>query len=183
MAPAPSFAPGSLFLQRELRTRLDLLQETTEQIVRKKQEEQKEWHDKSTRERERGFEPNNVVWARNFGVWERWIKGKKKQGSGLASYIVELADGRMWRRHIVHLRRAEERVSKSGGSESEIEDKQMMESAKEEEERTALEETAGVQIEQDTPEAGEGENETENETDENQKSNVTDILACPDFCV
>ena len=44
-------SPGSLFLQRELRTRLDLLRETTEQIVQKKQEEQKEWHDKSTRER------------------------------------------------------------------------------------------------------------------------------------
>ena len=29
-------SPGSLFLQRELRTRLDLLRETTEQIVRKK---------------------------------------------------------------------------------------------------------------------------------------------------
>ena len=59
------------------------------------QEEQKEWHEKSTRERERA-EPNNVVWARNFGVGERWI------------WIVELADGRMWRRHIDHLRRAEE---------------------------------------------------------------------------
>eukprot|EP00731_Ephydatia_muelleri_P013071 Em0007g381a len=44
-------SPCSLFLQRELRTKLDLLRQTTEQIVRKKQEEQKEGHDK-IRERE-----------------------------------------------------------------------------------------------------------------------------------
>ena len=154
-------SPGSLFLQRELRTRLDLLRETTEQIVRRKQEEQKEWHDISTRER--GFEPNNVVWARNIGAGERWIKGKIKQGSGPASYIVELADGRMWRRHIDHLRRAEERIKKSGGRESDIDDEQMTQSTKEQEKRTVLEERAAVQIEQDTPE---GENETEKEADE-----------------
>ena len=56
--------------------------------MRKKQEEQKEWHDKSTRER--GFEPNNVVWARNFGAGERWIKGQIKQGSGPPLVIVIL---------------------------------------------------------------------------------------------
>ena len=33
------------------------------------------------------------MWARKFGVGKRWIKGKIKQGSGPASYIVELADG------------------------------------------------------------------------------------------
>ena len=86
-------SPGSLFLQRELRTRLDLLRETTEQIVRKKQEEYKEWNDKNMREKE--LEPNNVVWARNYGVGERWVKGKIKQGLGPASYIVELVDGKM----------------------------------------------------------------------------------------
>ena len=162
-------SPGSLFLQRELRTRLDLLRETTEQIVQKKQEEQKEWHDKSTRER--GFEPNNVVWARNVGAGERWIKGQIKQGSGPASYM--LADGRMWRRHTDHLRRAEERIKKSGGRESDKDDEQMTQSTKEEEKRTVLEEREAVQIEQDTPE---GENETEKETGEREEitENETD---------
>ena len=47
-----------------------------------------------------------------MGGGEKWIKGKIKQDSALASYIVELADGRMWRRHIDHLRRAEERERK-----------------------------------------------------------------------
>ena len=117
-----------------------------------------------TRVREReGFEPNNFVWARNFGAGERWIKGKIKQGLGPASYIVELANGRMWRRHIDHLRRAEERITKSGGRESDIDDEQMTQSTKEEEKRTVLEERAAVQIEQDT---SEGENETEKEAGE-----------------
>ena len=103
------------------------------------------------------------AWARKFGAGERWIKGKIKQGFGPASYIVVLADGRMWRRHIAHLRRAEERITKSGGSESDIDDEQMKQSTKEEEIHTVLEERAAVQIEQDTPE---GENETEKETGE-----------------
>ena len=76
-------SPGSLFLQRELRTRLDLLRETTEQIVRKKQEEQKEWHDKSTRER--GFEPNNVV-CKKF--WGRGEMDKRKNKAGFGTDIV-----------------------------------------------------------------------------------------------
>ena len=73
---------GSLFLQRELRTRLHLLWETTEQIVRKKQEEQKEWHDKSTRERE-GL--SQITCGQEImGL------GKIKQGSGPPSYIDHL---------------------------------------------------------------------------------------------
>ena len=76
---------------------------------------------------------------------------------------MELADGRMWRRHIDHLRRAEERITKSGGRESDIDDEQMTQSTKEQEKRTVLEERAAVQIEQDTPEA---ENETEKEAGE-----------------
>ena len=68
-------------------------------------------------------------------------KRKNKAGFGNGINIVELADGRMWRRHIDHLRTAEERVTKSGGSESEIDDEQMTQSAKKEEKRTALEST------------------------------------------
>ncbi|KAL5509363.1 hypothetical protein EMCRGX_G004723 [Ephydatia muelleri] len=106
-------SPCSLFLQRELRTKLDLLRQTTEQIVRKKQEKQKEGHDKNTRERV--FEQNDIVWASNFGVGKRWVKGKIKQSSGPSSYLVKLADGREWRRHIDHLRRAEGGVRKTEG--------------------------------------------------------------------
>ena len=153
-------SPCSLFLQRELRTKLDLLRQTTEQIVRKKQEEQKEGHDKNTRERV--FEQNDIVWASNFGVGERWVKGKIKQSSGPSSYLVELADGREWRRHIDHLRRAE---GKTEGIKSEIDDQQMMQPDKEvinKEKRAvepAPEEAGEVQIDQD---------ETPTEVEENE---------------
>ena len=156
-------SPCSLFLQRELRTKLDLLRQTTEQIVRKKQEEQKEGHDKNTRERV--FEQNDIVWASNFGVGERWVKGKIKQSSGPSSYLVELADGREWRRHIDHLRRAEGGVRKTEGIKSEIDDQQMMQPDKEviKKEKRAVEPTpeeAGeVQIDQD---------ETPTEVEENE---------------
>ena len=156
-------SPCSLFLQRELRTKLDLLRQTTEQIVRKKQEEQKEGHDKNTRERV--FEQNDIVWASNFGVGERWVKGKIKQSSGPSSYLVELADGREWRRHIDHLRRAEGGVRKTEGIKSEIDDQQMMQPDKEvinKEKRAvepAPEEAGEVQIDQD---------ETPTEVEENE---------------
>ena len=150
-------------VQRELRTKLDLLRQTTEQIVRKKQEEQKEGHDKNTRERV--FEQNDIVWASNFGVGERWVKGKIKQSSGPSSYLVELADGREWRRHIDHLRRAEGGVRKTEGIKSEIDDQQMMQPDKEvinKEKRAvepAPEEAGEVQIDQD---------ETPTEVEENE---------------
>eukprot|EP00731_Ephydatia_muelleri_P023099 Em0015g682a len=156
-------SPCSLFLQRELRTKLDLLRQTTEQIVRKKQEEQKEGHDKNTRERV--FEQNDIVWASNFGVGERWVKGKIKQSSGPSSCLVELADGREWRRHIDHLRRAEGGVRKTEGIKSEIDDQQMMQPDKEvinKEKRAvepAPEEAGEVQIDQD---------ETPTEVEENE---------------
>eukprot|EP00731_Ephydatia_muelleri_P026680 Em0018g780a len=156
-------SPCSLFLQRELRTKLDLLRQTTEQIVRKKQEEQKEGHDKNTRERV--FEQNDIVWASNFGVGERWVKGKIKQSSGPSLYLVELADGREWRRHIDHLRRAEGGVRKTEGIKSEIDDQQMMQPDKEvinKEKRAvepAPEEAGEVQIDQD---------ETPTEVEENE---------------
>ena len=94
-----------------------------------------------------------------------------KAGFETSINTVELADGRMWRRHIGHLRRAEERVTKSGGSESEIDDEQMTQSAKKEEKRTALEETTGVQIEQDMTE-GEGETETNERMEITRKPEV-----------
>ena len=142
---------------------MDLLRQTTEQIVRKKQEEQKEGHDKNTRERV--FEQNDIVWASNFGVGERWVKGKIKQSSGPSSYLVELADGREWRRHIDHLRRAEGGVRKTEGIKSEIDDQQMMQPDKEvinKEKRAvepAPEEAGEVQIDQD---------ETPTEVEENE---------------
>ena len=111
------------------------------------------------------FEQNDIVWASNFGVGERLVKGKIKQSSGPSSYLVELADGREWRRHIDHLRRAEVGVRKTEGIKSEIDDQQMMQPDKEvinKEKRAvepAPEEAAEVQIDQD---------ETPTEVEENE---------------
>ena len=57
--------PCVLFLQREVRTRLHLLRETTEQQVCKKQVEQKWHHDKKARDRE--CAERETVLSRNYG--------------------------------------------------------------------------------------------------------------------
>ncbi|KAL5516430.1 hypothetical protein EMCRGX_G001758 [Ephydatia muelleri] len=76
--------------KREVRTRLQLLRETTEQQVCKKQAEQKWHHDKKARDRE--CAERETVLSRNYGSDPKW------------------PDGRVWRRHIEQLSAVPEAV-------------------------------------------------------------------------
>ena len=97
-----------LFLQREVRTRLHLLRETTEQQVCKKQAEQKWHHDKKARDRE--CAERETVLSRNYGSDPKWVRGRIGKQCGPVSYQVELPDGRVWRRHIEQLSAVPEAV-------------------------------------------------------------------------
>eukprot|EP00731_Ephydatia_muelleri_P034541 Em0065g2a len=93
--------PCVLFLQREVRTRLHLLRETTEQQVCKKQAEQKWHHDKKARDRE--CADRETALSKNYGSDPKWVRGRIGKQCGPVSYQVELPDGRVWRRHIEQL--------------------------------------------------------------------------------
>eukprot|EP00731_Ephydatia_muelleri_P017950 Em0010g1048a len=94
--------------KREVRTRLHLLRETTEQQVCKKQAEQKWHHDKKARDRE--CAERETVLSRNYGSDPKWVRGRIGKQCGPVSYQVELPDGRVWRRHIEQLSTVPEAV-------------------------------------------------------------------------
>eukprot|EP00731_Ephydatia_muelleri_P030058 Em0021g581a len=94
--------------KREVRTRLHLLRETTEQQVCKKQTEQKWHHDKKARDKE--CAERETVLSRNYGSDPKWVRGRIGKQCGPVSYQVELPDGRVWRRHIEQLSAVPEAV-------------------------------------------------------------------------
>ena len=81
---------------------MDLLRIPTDQRVTLKKVEQKQQHDVQVRERV--FIPKIcMVMARNFSAGPKWLPGIILKCCGPMSYIVELQDGRKWRRHVEHL--------------------------------------------------------------------------------
>ena len=94
--------PSSLFIGRELRTRLDLLSPDVGGRVRDRQATQKAYHDKHSRLRE--LRVGQSVWARNFRDGPTWVPATIADQVGPLSYLVQLSDGGLWRRHIDHLR-------------------------------------------------------------------------------
>ena len=50
------------------------------------------------------FQNGQIVWVRNFRDGEKWLKGVVVEVSGPLSYKVRVFDGRLWRRHVDHLR-------------------------------------------------------------------------------
>ena len=88
-------SPSSLFFGREIRTRLDLLHPDVTSRVQARQLSQKDAVDRHRYAR--GFSIGQQVMARNFHVGSR-------NSHGPVSYLVEVQGGRMWRRHVDHLR-------------------------------------------------------------------------------
>ena len=92
--------PAMLFLGRQLRTRFDLLQPCLEKKVIEHQASQKQHHDQHSRMRE--FElGDGVLVKRN----SEWFAGVVSSRLGPATYLVQLNDGRVWRRHIDLMKR------------------------------------------------------------------------------
>lgn len=95
-------SPSSFFLKREVRTRLDLLRPDSEAHVLAKQTQQKWDHDRHSRVRH--FMIGQTVMEKNFRPGPDWTPAKIAERLGPLSYLVELSDGMLWRRHVDHLK-------------------------------------------------------------------------------
>ena len=95
-------APCMLFLKRGLRTRLDLLRPSVHDTVRDKQDVQKTHHNHHARERE--MTVGQTVMVRNLRPGDAWIPGVIVKMLGPVSYLVDVGEGRVWKRHVDHLK-------------------------------------------------------------------------------
>ena len=95
--------PSELFLHRSLRTRLDLLRPELGVAVSQKQAEQKKYHDLHSRNR--NFFTGERVLVRNMRNDPRWLLGTIVERRGPLSYLVQVANGVVWKRHVDHLRK------------------------------------------------------------------------------
>ena len=96
-------APAELLMGRRLRTHLDLLYPTTKEKVQRRQREQK------GREGTRrvSFQPGDRVMGRNFSAGVSWLPGTILECEGEVAVKIKLDDGRIWRRHVDHVRNTE----------------------------------------------------------------------------
>ena len=94
--------PCSLFLNRQVRTRFDLLRPSTEEDVAAKQADQKLQHDQHAKPRELFL--GQRVLVRNIRPGQAWIPGTVVERNGPLSYLVQVSGNRLWKRHIDHIR-------------------------------------------------------------------------------
>ena len=94
--------PCTLFLQRKLRTRFDLLKPSCEERVLEKQAQQKEQHDRRAKSRE--WHVGQSVMAKNLRPGPNWIPGVIIERAGPLSYVIETEDKQTWRRHVDQLK-------------------------------------------------------------------------------
>lgn len=94
--------PAEMLLGRQPRSKLDLLKTNTASRVEAKQQRQKAEHDGSSRNR--SFSVGSKVYAKNFGQGQRWLSGEVKEVTGPVSFLIQLEDGRLIRRHQDHIR-------------------------------------------------------------------------------
>ena len=95
--------PASLFLGRELRTRLTLLRPSVGEKVMDPQSKQKATHDAHAKFRE--FYPGDRILVKDLRKDYTWWLGSVAERSSPKSYVVVLNDGRVWKRHLDHIRR------------------------------------------------------------------------------
>ena len=96
-------APCTLLMGRSLRRRLDMLRPNLDSAVCEAQAKQKQYHDEHSRPRD--FLPGDNVWTRDFrDKAAKWISGVVLQSVGPLSYMIQLDDGTLWKRHVDHIR-------------------------------------------------------------------------------
>ena len=95
-------APAELLLGRRPRSVLDLMKPDLSSKVQQKQEAQKVHHDKSAKHRQ--FQIGDAVYVKDFTAHKSWIPGIVSEVKGPLSYHVTIADGRIFRRHVEHIR-------------------------------------------------------------------------------
>ncbi|XP_058023889.1 uncharacterized protein K02A2.6-like, partial [Ahaetulla prasina] len=59
----------------------------------------------STKEKTRTMTTGDLVWAHNYSEGPAWLRGTIVGVTGPKSYLVDMGDGRVWRRHIDQLRK------------------------------------------------------------------------------
>ena len=69
--------------------------------MKDKQSSQKEHHNRHSCARELNI--GQTVWACNLGDGPRWVRGVVSDRLGFVSYLIQLENGDLWRRHIDHL--------------------------------------------------------------------------------
>ena len=95
-------APCELFLNRSVRTRLDLLKPDIKRNVGWKQAQLKSDHDGSKQETK--MHVGQKVMVQNYRDGTKWMAGVVLQSCGPLSYLVKTGGGQIWRRHIDHIR-------------------------------------------------------------------------------
>ena len=95
-------SPSMILMKRQLRTRLDQLKPDLESKVMQGQEKMKTHHDRHAKERELSI--GSAVYARNFLSQPKWMPGILVESRGPVTFLVELNDGRIWKRHIDHIK-------------------------------------------------------------------------------
>ena len=94
--------PAELLLGWRPRCRLDLLHPDISGRVQKKQVAQKEGHDGNCRERE--LSAGQLVWVKNHASGRPWLPGTIVRALTDQRYRISLEDGRVFDRHIDHVR-------------------------------------------------------------------------------
>ena len=95
-------SPSTLLMNRNLRTRLDLIKPDLVRKVASKQASQKAKHDVHAKAREL-FTGQDVM-VRNLRDGPKWVPGVIIERTGPVSYLVEMSNGMIWKRHIDQIR-------------------------------------------------------------------------------
>ena len=95
-------SPAQLLFGRQLHSQLDLLLPSITDKVQRNQNLQKKTHDYHARDRQ--LRLDDLVLAKNHGQGPPWIPGKILKQSGAVTFMVELTDGTVIRRHLDQLK-------------------------------------------------------------------------------
>ena len=93
--------PAELFMNRNIRTKLDLIQPNIESTVTKAQGMQKAQHD--TKARETRYVIGENVMAKNYRSGPKWLPGVIVEQLGTLIFLVQLDNGMFWKRHVDQL--------------------------------------------------------------------------------
>ena len=114
-------SPCSLFLGRDLRTKLDLLHPDVERCVHEKQAVQKRQHDQHAQER--NLVVGQKVMVKNFRPGPTWVPGEITKQLGPVTFEIRVCDGQTWKRHVDHIKTLGEKdILKEVSKEQEPED-------------------------------------------------------------
>ena len=95
-------APSSLFLGRDIQTRMHLLSPQLESRVVQKQADQKASYDQRSQTPE--FHVGQEVTVRNLQPGSKYVPEVIVERLGPLSYLVSVQDGVTWRRHVDHIK-------------------------------------------------------------------------------